>query len=310
MKVAMLFPGYSSQFVGMGKELYDEYRVVQEFFEEASNCLNLNFVKLCFASSDAELSKVHNAYPAMFLVSTSIAALLAREGLRPALVAGYCDGDFAALSAAGCINLPDGLYLLTKYGLLYEEAIKGKRFGALRVMGISKEILILACERVSIDQEMVFIGLSHGENDYVVTGHKDAIERLLDEIAAHDCVKFEQIGLGVGLHSPLTIGLAKQLKMYLEKIDFKMLAMPFLSSTDGVTFTSGADAKLFVTYHPNKPLDYSVLLNRLGDYDMIIEVGYKMFLHNLIKNRYPSKSVVKISNCADIKNLRNILRTI
>jgi [acyl-carrier-protein] S-malonyltransferase len=74
MKVAMLFPGYSSQFVGMGKELYDEYRVVQEFFEEASNCLNLNFVKLCFASSDAELSKVHKAYPAMFLVSTSIAA--------------------------------------------------------------------------------------------------------------------------------------------------------------------------------------------------------------------------------------------
>ena len=58
MKIALLFPGYGSQFVGMGKELYDEYRIVQEYFEEASHVLNNNFVKLCFVSSDVEISKL------------------------------------------------------------------------------------------------------------------------------------------------------------------------------------------------------------------------------------------------------------
>ena len=73
MKMGILFPGYGSQFVGMGKELYDASRIMQENFEEASICLNNNFVKLCFASSDAELSKIEHAYPALFLTSFSIA---------------------------------------------------------------------------------------------------------------------------------------------------------------------------------------------------------------------------------------------
>ena len=76
MKCALIFPGYSSQYVGMGKELYDEYRIVQEYFEEASNCSNINFVKLCFASSDIELAKLTNAYMALFLIGSSVFALL------------------------------------------------------------------------------------------------------------------------------------------------------------------------------------------------------------------------------------------
>ena len=72
MKVGMLFPGYGSQFVGMGKELYDDSRIIQEYFEEAANCLNINFVKLCFAASDAELARMENAYPALFLLSSRI----------------------------------------------------------------------------------------------------------------------------------------------------------------------------------------------------------------------------------------------
>src|SRR5579872_2129839 len=101
MKIALLFPGYGSQFVGMGKELYDEHRIVQEYFEEASNCLNINFVKLCFASSDAELRKAENAYTALFLVSSAIAALLQQYGVTPHAVAGYNIGQLSAVHVAG-----------------------------------------------------------------------------------------------------------------------------------------------------------------------------------------------------------------
>ena len=83
MKIGMMFPGYGSQFAGMTKELYDESRLVQEYFEEASNCLNVNFVKLCFASSDVELGQIPDAYTANFLASCALAALLKSEGIEP-----------------------------------------------------------------------------------------------------------------------------------------------------------------------------------------------------------------------------------
>jgi len=108
MKIALLFPGYGSQFVGMGKELYNDYRIVQEYFEEASNCINTNFVKLCFASSDAELSKITNAYTSLFLVGSSIYALLKELEIEPDMVAGYNNGEFAAMFAGGCFSFPDG----------------------------------------------------------------------------------------------------------------------------------------------------------------------------------------------------------
>src|SRR5438477_11718929 len=109
MKTALLFPGYGSQFVGMGKELYDEYRIVQEYFEEASNCSNVNFVKLCFASSDVELGKLAHAYMSLFLIGSCVSAVLKEQGIIPDVVAGYNNGEITSLFAGGCFSLPDGL---------------------------------------------------------------------------------------------------------------------------------------------------------------------------------------------------------
>jgi len=75
-KIGMIFPGYGSQFVGMCKELYDASRLVQEYFEEASICLDSNLIKICFASSDAEIAKMQHAVTSIFVTSTAIVTLL------------------------------------------------------------------------------------------------------------------------------------------------------------------------------------------------------------------------------------------
>src|SRR5579859_6426456 len=97
MKIATLFPGYGSQYVGMGKELYDESRIMQEYFEEASNCLNINFVKLCFASSDAEISRIDNALLTNFLVGSALFALLKDLGFKTDVLVGHNAGEYAAI---------------------------------------------------------------------------------------------------------------------------------------------------------------------------------------------------------------------
>ena len=114
MRTALLFPGHGAQRVGMVKEFYNNSRAVQELFEQASHCLDINFIRLCFASSDAELSRVENAFPALFLMQCAVVKYLQEQGVSYDAVAGCDVGSYAAAYAAGSLTLPDGLYLLSK----------------------------------------------------------------------------------------------------------------------------------------------------------------------------------------------------
>src|SRR5580765_900605 len=157
MKIAVVFPGYGSQHVGMGKEMYDEYRIVQEYFEEASNCLNSNFVKLCFASSESEMATMPVAYPTIFLVSCALYALIRQEGITPAAVAGYNIGEYSALFATGSITFPDGLYLLNKLALFYQDLLPSLDVQMLRVSGIDGARLEAFCQYASRGDERALI---------------------------------------------------------------------------------------------------------------------------------------------------------
>ena len=100
-KVAVVFGGYGTQYVGMGKGLYDNYRLIQEFFEEAYSCQNMNFVKLCFAASDVDLAEINASYQSIFLYSSALFAMLKESGLEVCAVTGLDLGYYPAVYTAG-----------------------------------------------------------------------------------------------------------------------------------------------------------------------------------------------------------------
>ncbi len=307
MKIAILFPGYGSQFVGMGKELYDEYRIVQEYFEEASNCLNNNFVKLCFASSDIELGKMSNAYPALFLVTSAIYALLRQEGIKPAVVAGYNDGEYAALLAGGCFSFPDGLYLLTKYTMFFQEALEHMDVEVIRVRGVSTEELAAICLKASAYNGKVFIAIYNGPTDHVVAGDTKAVEHVRKLIGELEDISIDQLGIEVGLHSLLMDPVVEQFKIYLEKVDFKDLVIPMINSLDGDLISQSEEIKRRLLRHINSPLVFTRVIDVLADYDLIVEVGPGTQLSTMVKEKYPEKRTIAIQTCADVEQLKKMV---
>jgi len=305
MKIALLFPGYGSQYVGMGKDLYDEYRIVQEYFEEASNCLSNNFVKLCFASSDAELSKMANAYTSLFLVSSAVYAVLKENDIEPHVVSGYNNGECAALFAAGCFSLPDGLYLLNKFCSFYQEIVDGMDVDAIHVKDISKKRLSDICKDVSETEGKAFIALYNSSTDHVVAGNRDQLSAIADIIDGSG--KVEYIGIEGGLHSELMNPVIEQFKMYLEKVDFNDLRIPLISSIDGKIVTRGEDTKDRFISHINSPLRFDKVLSELDGYDCILIAAPGDTLLQQIKTQYPQKTVVSIAKKADIDKLKEII---
>jgi [acyl-carrier-protein] S-malonyltransferase len=308
MKLGMLFPGYGSQSIGMAKELYDESRLVQEYFEEASNCLNVNFVKLCFASSDVELSQIPDAYTANFLVSSAIAALLKSEGIEPSMVAGYNLGEYAAVSAVGGFTLPDGLYLLNKFAGMYQAALPTLSAGMLQITGVPTAAVEKLCKKVSTKEEKVTIALYVLPEECFVGGHNSVIDRLRDalhEQLPHAVV--ENALLENGLHSALMDTVVKDFTMYLEKVDFKDLRASFVSGVDGLPFEQGDRVKQHVLEHIYSPVLWPEVLATMSTCDILVEVGPGKQLARTVNALYPEKKVYTINTRADIEQLKQAI---
>lgn len=303
MKIGMIFPDYGSQFVGMGKELYDSSRLVQEYFEEAFNCLNINFVKLCFASSDAELAKIENAYVSIFLISVATAELLKQENIIPEIVAGFGIGELSATCIAQGLSLPDGLYFLNKYAQFYQEALQNISVQMMRIEGLSANVLERLCTEVTTTASQAAIAVYESEKQQVASGNADAMQKLKELVTAQKGI-FHNLPVGHGLHSSLMDSVVNQLAKYLEKIDFKNLAMPLIAGVDGAVVTKKELIKRRIIKQLDSPLYVNKVLQKACDWDLIIEIGPGTTLAKLIKQKCSDKTLISVNKLSDIEELK------
>lgn len=308
MRIAFVFPGYGSQFVTMAKELYDGNRIVQEYFEEASICMNSNFVKLCFASSDADLAKITNSYPAIFLVSGAISRLLKQEGIEPSVVVGYNNGSYAALFYAGAFSFPDGIYLLAKYAALYQEAIVKIPVSLIRIQGLGTQKLEEWCAEENED-DRPYIAIYHDATTHIVGGSAAALERLVKKsFDSGQKISIDPESSDVGLHSPLLQPIADQFKTYLEKVDCRDIGIPFMSGINAQRLMTGAAIKEYLVEMIINPVRWSWVMQTLAIYDIIIEIGPGTTLSSMMKRYYPEKLIRSINRRADIEELKNMIK--
>jgi len=308
MKIGMVFPGYGSQFAGMGKELYDESRVVQEYFEEAANCLDVNFVKLCFASSDVELAQMQNAYTSLLVISGSFAAHLKQEGIVPDVVAGYGIGEYSAIHAAGGITFPDGLYLLSKYSIFYRQLLDSIKVAGIHVSGITTRKLQKICTEASTQDSVASIAVQETFDRNIVTGHEEAVKRVRDACSAADGT-CKEVPLEAGLHSELMAPVVENVKIYLEKVDFKTLSVPLITNAGAKAITKGDAVRTAYIKQIHSPILWQKSMQALHDCDLIIEVGPGSYLTAMLTELYPEKQCVTFNKPADLQAIKTIIES-
>ncbi len=310
MKIGYFLPGYGEQSNAMAKSLYDDSRIVQEYFEEASYCLDINFVKLCFASSEVELAKVDKAYPSIFLVSSAIIGLLKSLSLDSSIVTGYGIGEYSALYAAGSLNLPDGLYFLSKLALSLSKELDGKTLASCSIAGLMDKTLMKKYEELILAHPELHYSAIHSPHSSLVTGTKQEIEALKVSFALDkkksNSYKIKDTPVEFGLYSELSNQFISGLYMYLEIIDIKDCHTDFVSQTTGQIVQDGKKIKKSLLTNLAQTIRLDKVKKKFQDVDLIVIPAPGIKLQKIVQELFPTKMVMNVASMHDVEKVLSL----
>lgn len=307
MKLGMIFPGRESGFVGMAKTFYDNERIVQEYFEEASNCLNQNLVKLCFASSEKELAETINSQTSVFLVSASIYKLLEEKyGIVPDIVAGHGVGEYSALFAGGGINFPDGLYLIKKQGQFIEELnVSEQESGMLSITNFPEiylKELVLKYDRPDSFDHVAQIVSFNTPSNFVVGGTINELNSIKIEVE-NQGGKASFLKVSKAFNSRLLRDVEKTFGLYLEKVDFHELKIPLIENVEAKKIYTVPDIKHSLINQISSPILWWQSMSLLQECDVIIEIAPGIKLSKMLSKEWLSKVILSVNEPADVEQL-------
>ncbi len=307
-KVAFLFPGQGAQYVGMGKEIADEYKSAGKILDEATEALGFDVREMIFNSDDETLKITENTQPT--IVTTSIACMqpLLEKGISPDFVAGLSLGEYAAHVAAGTVSFKDAVSLVKKRGKYMQEAVPLGVGAMAAIIGLENDDVIECCKEASE------IGIVEPANfncpgQIVVAGETAAVEKAAELCKAKGAKRAMLLPVSAPFHCSLLKPAGEKLAAELEKVSLKEMKIPVVSNVTGDAVTDKSMVKELLIRQVSTSVLWEKCISTMLDkgVNTFVEIGPGKVLSGFVKKIDKNVTVINIENLETLNKALEVL---
>lgn len=310
MKIAFVYSGQGAQYPGMGQDLYEEYEVVRNVFEEVSVALEMDVAALCFEDND-KLNKTTYTQPAILTLSIAIDALLKEKGIEPEMVAGLSLGEYSAFVKAEVLDFTTAVKLVKKRGQYMTDAVPAAKGAMSAVMGLDRDTILEACNEAS-DLGVVSPANYNMPGQIAIAGIKEAVEKAGELLLKKGAKRVVPLQVSGPFHTTLLAPAAEQLAKAIKQVTIKEPKLPIISNTTAKVFSSKEEIAEVMVKQVMSPVYWEDSIKKMIDLgvDTFIEVGPGKTLSSFIKKIDKSVTIMNVENKKSLEKTLNKFATL
>jgi [acyl-carrier-protein] S-malonyltransferase len=304
-RVAFVFPGQGSQYVGMGKDLCKQFAAAKEIFTEADDALGFRLSELCFSGPDADLKLTENTQPAILTASVAALRVLRAEApVEPALVAGHSLGEYSALVAVGALRFRDAVKLVRERGRLMQQAVPTGEGAMAVVLGLEMEDVQRACDDAA-QGEVVSPANFNGSGLVVIAGATKAVARAAALAKERGAKRVLDLPVSAPFHCRLMQPAAEGLQQALKDISVQLFTVGVVTNVEADVNLAAERVKSLLVEQAVRPVRWEESVKKLAALgcNRAIEIGPGKVLKGLMKRIVPALEVDNFESPADLSRM-------
>lgn len=307
-KIAFVFPGQGSQYVGMGQELAQKYHL-ESFFAEADRILGIELSKLCWEGPEEELRKTFNTQPALLTTSVACWQVLKDHGIIPDFVAGHSLGEYSALVAAGSLDFVDALSIVRYRGELMEEAVPNGQGTMAAILGLNQEETLKLCAAVR-DYGVAEPANFNCPGQVVIAGSTPAVEKAVEIAKEFGAKRAIMLSVSGPFHSSLMAPAQEKLATRLKQSTVRPAAVPLVANIHAKVVQQPDEIIDALISQICAPVLWENIVRNLVEAgaDTFIEIGPGTVLSGLIKKTVKDVSIMNVQDVASLENTLALLK--